>query len=89
MGKPVEKLDEDKVAGLERAFGDVLRKYRRSANLTQEELAFAVELDRTFLSLLERGLRRPSLTTIFLLANHFGVAPSAMVREVEERLSRL
>lgn len=48
-----------------------------------------VGLDRTFLSLLERGLRRPSLTTIFVLARFFGVTPSSFVHEIDDRLSRL
>jgi transcriptional regulator with XRE-family HTH domain len=88
MAKPAAPIDEDKVPGLERAFGDVLRKRRLAAKLTQEELAFEVDLDRTFLSLMERGQRRPSLTTIFILARHFGIAPSTLVREVEDRLKK-
>ncbi len=88
MGKQNSALEEDKVPGLERAFGDVLRKHRLAMGLTQEELALESELDRTFLSLMERGLRRPSLTTIFVLSRHFGLSPSQLVHEVEERLGR-
>jgi transcriptional regulator with XRE-family HTH domain len=81
-------VDEEKVPGLEQAFGAVLRRHRYALKLTQEELAFEVDLDRTFLSLMERGLRRPSLTTIFVLADRFGIAPSDLVQEVEEQLKR-
>lgn len=86
MGKSVATTEEEKIPGLEQAFGYVLRKHRRALELTQEELAFETDLDRTFLSLMERGLRRPSLTTIFVLAGRFGVTPSQLVHEVEERL---
>lgn len=86
MAKPATTDDDDKVPGLERAFGDVLRKRRLAAGVTQEELALEVGLDRTFLSLLERGERRPSLTTVFMLAGYFGIAPSDFVREIETRL---
>lgn len=79
---------DDRIPDLERAFGAVLRQHRLRAEQTQEELALDVGLDRTFVSLLERGLRRPSLTTIFVLARHFGVAPSRLVQEIEERLTR-
>lgn len=90
MRKPIRTLDGDeKVPGLEKAFGDVLRKYRRAAGLSQDKLALRGGFDRTFVSLLERGLRRPSLTTIFVLAVHLGVTPSAFVQDVEQRLSRL
>lgn len=86
MGKPAATIDEEKIPGLERVFGDVLRKHRRAMKLTQEELSLEAGLDRTFVSLMERGLRRPSLTTIFLLARQFGIPASKLIREVEDRL---
>jgi transcriptional regulator with XRE-family HTH domain len=45
-------------------------------------------LDRTFISLLERGLRQPSLTTILQLAGPLGVAPEDLVAEVVAVLSQ-
>ena len=62
------------------------KKHRLAMGLTQEELALQAELDRTFLSLMERGLRRPSLTTIFILSRQFGLTPAQLVQEVDERL---
>jgi len=69
---------------LEKAFGDVLRTLRKEKGLSQERLAIQSGLDRTYISLLERGLRRPTLRTIFSLAKVLDVTPSAMVREVEK-----
>jgi transcriptional regulator with XRE-family HTH domain len=72
----------------EQAFGIVLRDLRQARSLSQETLALESELDRTFISLLERGLRQPSLTTILQLAGPLGVAPEDLVAEVVAVLSQ-
>lgn len=70
--------------GLEEAFGRVLRKRREEAGLSQAALAELSQLDRTYISLLERGERQPSLRTIFALAQAFGAAPEDLVRETRQ-----
>jgi transcriptional regulator with XRE-family HTH domain len=60
------------------AFGDVLRDCRTRAGTTQENLAFRAELDRTYVSLLERGLRQPTLETLFRLAAVLEIAPTTL-----------
>jgi len=72
----------------EQAFGIVLRDLRRARSMSQETLALESELDRTFISLLERGLRQPSLTTILQLAGPLGVAPQDLVAAVASALSQ-
>ena len=57
------------------AFGKRVQTVRRSAELSQEALAERSGFDRTYISLLERGLRNPSLSTICRLANGLGVEP--------------
>lgn len=69
---------------LSRAFGMVLRERRLSAGLSQEKLALEAEVDRTFVSLLERGGRQPTLTTLWRLAAALGVAPSELIGAVEK-----
>jgi transcriptional regulator with XRE-family HTH domain len=61
------------------AFGEVLRDCRLKAGLSQEALAGIAEVDRTYVSLLERGLRQPTLHTLFNLARALSVSPSTMV----------
>lgn len=68
---------------LPKAFGTVLRELRTAVGISQEQLGFECGLDRTFISLLERGLRQPTLSTLFLLADKLQVTPSAMVERVE------
>ena len=71
---------------IEEAFGAVLRELRTARGITQERLAFNADLDRTFISLLERGQRQPSLATIFGLAQALQLSPSEIVQIVEEKL---
>jgi transcriptional regulator with XRE-family HTH domain len=66
-------------ASIPRAFGRVLRECRVKAAMSQEALALAAGVDRTFVSLLERGKRQPSLGTIFQLAETLGVSASTLV----------
>jgi transcriptional regulator with XRE-family HTH domain len=56
------------VEDLPAQFGRNLRELRDSTGLSQEGLASLAELDRTAISLLERGLRTPRLDTIVALA---------------------
>ncbi|MDQ0087616.1 transcriptional regulator with XRE-family HTH domain [Paenibacillus anaericanus] len=70
----------------EKAFGIILKKYRGMVSLSQEELAHQSNLDRTFISLLERGLRRPTLNTIFVISKCLNKKPSELVQEVEQLL---
>jgi len=74
--------------GPEEAFGLVLRDLRRERAMSQEALALESQLDRTFISLLERGLRQPSLTTIFQLARTLGLLPEDLVAIVSKVLSQ-
>ena len=70
---------------LQKAFGAVLREARERADMSQEKLALAAGIDRSFLSLLERGQRQPSLTTLFRLAAILRVRPSQLIASVERR----
>lgn len=65
------------------AFGSVLKKHRTKEGLTQEELAFRAEMHSTAISLYERGLRQPTLYTVFKLARILKVQPSVLVSAVE------
>jgi transcriptional regulator with XRE-family HTH domain len=72
-----------------RAFSAVLREHRTRAGITQEELAFRGELDRTFPSLLERGLRTPTPTIICVPAEALQVEPATLVSEAAARARQL
>ena len=68
------------------AFGNVLRALRKKAGLTQEKLGFEAELERNFISMLERGERQPTLTTLVKLAKPLGTEASQIVALVEQEI---
>lgn len=74
---------------IEQAFGLVLRNARTERNLSQEKLAEISGLHRTYISLLERGTKSPSLTTIFTLSDALEVNPHHLIRLAEKKLSEV
>jgi DNA-binding XRE family transcriptional regulator len=70
---------------LERIFGQVVREVRLKVGISQEELADRAGLHRTYVSLLERGKRNPSLNVIQALAAALGTTMTFLVSEVEAR----
>lgn len=59
-------------------FAANLRRARRAAGISQEELAFRCRLHRTEVSLLERGGREPRLGTMVKLAAALETTPEAL-----------
>ena len=64
---------------IEQAFGDVLKEIRTEKNFTQEQLAHKCSLDRTYISLLERGLRQPTISTLFKLSEALEIQPEDFI----------
>lgn len=65
------------------AFGQAIRGLRAERGLSQEALAFACDLDRTYISGIERGERNPSLTNILKIADALAVRPAALFERAE------
>ena len=65
------------------AFGRSLYRVRRERGMSQEALAEAADLHRTFVSFLERGVKQPTLTTLLRLSRALGVPASRFVDEVD------
>ena len=55
------------------AFGEYLKTIRKDSDKSQSELAFDASMDRTYISLLERGLSAPSLLVLDSLAKSLGM----------------
>lgn len=68
------------------AFGNVLRTLRKERKVTQVLLAEYTELEPNYISMLERGLRQPTLTTIFKIGTALKIAPSEIVKQVESTI---
>ena len=69
-----------------KVFGAQLRVLRNERSISQEVLAAQCGVDRTFISMLERGVRQPSLKTIFALSDALEISPSELVLRVENTL---
>jgi len=67
-------------------FGVVVKKIRLEHGLTQETLASKSGLERTFISMLERGIKQPSLKTISSLAQAVGMKNYELLHLVEHEI---
>ncbi len=68
---------------LEKSFGQVIQQLRQHLKLSQEELGFKSGYHRTYISQLERGMKSPSLKTIFNLAKALNITPSELIHRVQ------
>lgn len=66
------------------ALGQAVRRHREDLDLSQEEFAFEVELDRTYISGIERGVRNPTVATLLRITKALGVTPGALLRTAEK-----
>jgi transcriptional regulator with XRE-family HTH domain len=73
---------------LKKAFGISLKRLRMMKGLSQEELALEIDMARSYISYLERGIKEPGLKTIFRLAKALGIKPSEFIHKVELRQNR-
>jgi transcriptional regulator with XRE-family HTH domain len=75
-------------SGPEKAFGQAVREIRKSRNISQEQLAFDAGFDRTYVSMMERGVCSPTIRTVVRLAGVLKVTPSEIVARMEARLAK-
>lgn len=71
-----------------RAFAAELKARRATLDISQEALAYASEVNRTFVAKLELAATSPSLTSIFRLANGLQIAPWELVLSLQERYEK-
>lgn len=73
------------MADLRKVFGAAVRSRRRTLGWSQEELGDRADLDRTYVSGIERGIRNPSLLTQQRIADALGVTVRDLLPEDEVR----
>jgi transcriptional regulator with XRE-family HTH domain len=61
-----------------------VRKYRKLRGMTQEELGLETEMERSYVSDLERGTRNPSVRAVGRLAKALQVEPHLLLMPVED-----
>jgi transcriptional regulator with XRE-family HTH domain len=69
---------------LQHQFGLVIRRKRSQAGLSQEGLSEKAGLHRTYVGLLERGLRMPSILIAKKIAEALGSTMGELLEEVDK-----
>jgi len=73
---------------IDKAFAKVLRERRLEKGLSQEAFAFEVEIHRTYVSQLERGLKSPSLKTLQRISHVLDISLSELMVLVEAEVEK-
>jgi transcriptional regulator with XRE-family HTH domain len=73
-------MEAEKSVKIQRQFGARVRTLRKQKGLSQEALALACQLDRTYIGGVERGERNISLLNIHRIADALGVAPAELLK---------
>lgn len=67
--------------------GSTIAELRKSKGMSQEVLSGLAGLDRTHYSKIERGLRSPTIDTLFKIAHALDMAPHEVVIAIEQALA--
>ncbi len=60
-------------------FGQLVRKYRKERNMSQEQLALLCNMDRSYLGRIERGEVNPTLEKIYELSKILLINPQDLL----------
>ena len=71
------------MANIRGVLAENVRAGRKALGLSQEALAHEAEIDRTYISGIERGKRNPSLDLIARLAETLKTTPAALLTPAE------
>ncbi|MDX6699598.1 MAG: Helix-turn-helix domain [Solirubrobacteraceae bacterium] len=66
-----------------RAAGAVVRSFRRERHWSQQELGNRAKLSRGYISRLERGLAHLRITSLWALAEAFGIRPQDLAHAID------
>jgi transcriptional regulator with XRE-family HTH domain len=64
--------------------GSELKKLRLEKQLTQEQLSFAAQVDRTYISELENDHKSPTLDVLFRLCDALQTKTSTLIARIEK-----
>lgn len=68
--------------------GKVIQEFREKKGCSQEVLSSFAGIGRTHLSMIERGMRKPTLDTLFKISHALKVDPSEIVKAIEIQIKK-
>ena len=71
---------------LKKAIAKVIKKLRNEHGHSQQALADYCNMERVYISKLERGISMPSMETIFRIAEVLEMKPNELVEQIEKQL---
>ncbi|MFA5251524.1 MAG: helix-turn-helix transcriptional regulator [Phycisphaerae bacterium] len=72
---------------IEKAVGQELYFWRTKKGLSQEKLGFEANLHRTYISIIERGLKSPTINTFVRLCDALEITPDEFLKHVMQRVA--
>lgn len=75
-------------SNLKESFGKVLAQLRKEHGVSQQELADNCNMERAFVSRMERAISQPTITVVFKIADYFEIKPSEMIEKLDSMRKR-
>jgi transcriptional regulator with XRE-family HTH domain len=68
------------------AFGQAIADFRKQYDVSQEKLALAAQIDRSYMGRIERGEQSVSIDKIWSIADVLGIPPSKLFARVQNHM---
>lgn len=65
------------------SIGEVIQALRLARNISQSKLSSLSSIDRTYISLIERDLRNPTVKVVSKIGDALGLKASEIIRQTE------
>ncbi len=70
---------------LKQALSSNIKRLRKEQGISQEKLALKAEIDRSYMSQVERCLANPSIDALLRISNALEVAPSDLLQLAKKK----
>lgn len=74
---------------IKQIIGKIVKVIRIEKGMSQEDLAFECDVDRSYISMIEVGRNEPSVSKIFEICEGLKIKPSYFFKLVEDEYNKL
>ena len=90
MTKKETKSEKDIIEeNVKRVLAETLRKYRTEARRSQQDVATRCDMSFRYYQELEAGAKKPTITTLFKIADSLEVNPTELIKPVYEEWRKI